>query len=145
VTSSISLHFVSNEEFSSLLETHHGHILGAIAFGQRPSIFIKDIPFRWVDLPCLTEDTVWEVCLSEKPATKENIDHITISKNDDFLFGVLEIEDKNDLEEATFAAYSRLFDVIDEQGYPHLLRIWNYFSRINESHHDLERYRSFSI
>lgn len=42
-------------------------------------------------------------------------------------------------------AYGRIFQVTGELGYPNLVRCWNYFPRINESEHGLERYRHFNI
>lgn len=41
--------------------------------------------------------------------------------------------------------YGSILKAIEEIGCPHLIRCWNYFSRINESEHGLERYRHFNI
>lgn len=145
VTSSITLQYANQQEFDLLLKERRQHILGAAAFGQKPLISTADIPSCWVNLPLLNGDTVWEVCLSEQPVVRESKDCIAISKNEDFLFGVITVEEQEDIEQTAFFAYSHLFDVIDRHSYTNLLRIWNYFPRINEQEDGLERYRGFSI
>lgn len=42
-------------------------------------------------------------------------------------------------------SYGLILKATREMGYSHLIRCWNYFSRINESEHGLERYRHFNI
>ena len=64
---------------------------------------------------------------------------------DEFLFGSLYIADQDfdDIADATAHAYQQIHDTLEEAGYPALLRMWNYFPRINEENHGLERYRSY--
>lgn len=47
------------------------------------------------------------------------------------------------LEEATERAYGAILDALAALGFPHLLRTWNYFSRIGEGEGEAERYRAF--
>jgi chorismate lyase / 3-hydroxybenzoate synthase len=49
------------------------------------------------------------------------------------------------LQNATESIYNKLLTEIQERGYPHLVRVWNYFADINRSEQDLERYRQFCI
>lgn len=49
----------------------------------------------------------------------------------------------DDLEGAVCAAYQRLLQFTSAAGHPHLLRVWNYLSSINEGDGDAERYRRF--
>lgn len=49
------------------------------------------------------------------------------------------------LRRATERAYRELFALLDGEGYPHLLRVWNYLPAINKVEHGLERYRQFNI
>ena len=49
------------------------------------------------------------------------------------------------IQRATQAAYAAIFDAIDCAGFPNLVHCWNYFPRINEYEHGLERYRQFNI
>lgn len=48
-----------------------------------------------------------------------------------------------ELEAAAEEAYRLLFAALDRLGIPHLLRTWNYFSRISEGEGEAERYRAF--
>ena len=129
----------------SLSQTHHASILGAVAFGKQPETVPEGISTGWVNIPCFDDATFWEVCISESPIIRSTIENISISKNDDFLFGVIEVDEGNNIENTSYEAYTRLFNVIDKEGYPHLLRIWNYFPDINDDQNGLERYRHFSI
>jgi len=48
------------------------------------------------------------------------------------------------LHAATEQAYSQVFAALDELGYPHLLRVWNYVPQINADTHGTERYWQFN-
>jgi enamine deaminase RidA (YjgF/YER057c/UK114 family) len=48
------------------------------------------------------------------------------------------------LERTTSRAYAEIFAALDALGYPHLVRIWNYVSAINQSAGDGERYWQFN-
>jgi chorismate lyase / 3-hydroxybenzoate synthase len=52
---------------------------------------------------------------------------------------------KGGLQHATEMLYSQLLKAISARGYPHLVRVWNYFADINGADQDLERYRQFCI
>ena len=54
-------------------------------------------------------------------------------------------EDSDDIEAAAQLAYERLLVCVRPSAHPHLLRIWNYFSAINEGDGDRERYRRFCV
>lgn len=58
------------------------------------------------------------------------------------LFGAVET-DGTDIERATRLAYESLLALTRREGFPHLLRIWNYVGGINEGEGDEERYRLF--
>jgi len=49
------------------------------------------------------------------------------------------------LADNTHQAYLDLFQAIRARGFPHPIRIWNYFSRIHGDECGLERYQSFCI
>lgn len=49
------------------------------------------------------------------------------------------------LQAATETLYTRLLTEARARGYPHLVRVWNYFADINDLQQDLERYRQFCI
>jgi enamine deaminase RidA (YjgF/YER057c/UK114 family) len=53
-------------------------------------------------------------------------------------------DETSSLHTATSEAYREIFATLDELGYPHLLRVWNYLPQINVDTHGMERYRQFN-
>ena len=78
-------------------------------------------------------------------AQGENSHGINWSKTADILFCSTTIEDKaiENLEDTSLNAYRNLLSFIEIEGYPHIVRAWNYFPKINEGEGDAERYRKF--
>lgn len=54
-------------------------------------------------------------------------------------------EADGDIETAAALAYGRLLVAVRPSAHPYLLRIWNYFARINLGEGDDERYRRFCV
>ena len=54
-------------------------------------------------------------------------------------------EHGGDIEQAASLAYQRLITCVRPSAHPYLLRIWNYFSAINQGQGDGERYRRFCV
>ena len=50
-----------------------------------------------------------------------------------------------DIESAAACAYQRLLTCVRPSAHPYLLRVWNYFTAINEGQDDDERYRRFCV
>ena len=58
----------------------------------------------------------------------------------------LTVEERDgDIAAATQEAYERLLAAVRPSSHPYLIRIWNYFDRINEGEGDQERYRQFCV
>jgi chorismate lyase/3-hydroxybenzoate synthase len=55
------------------------------------------------------------------------------------------VDDEVDLAAATRHQFAEALDLLAEQGYPHLLRVWNYLPGINRGDGDRERYRQFNL
>lgn len=148
VASQLRLGCGSRREFEELLAGHKGRILGVLAYAAvEPGLPFAEFPCVWVELPQLEGDAWYEMWVSDKPVTAKGRDPISFSSDGDFLFGCLVIDDpaEGQLESQTYSAYSAIFDVLDREGYPELLRTWNYFPRINETGQKLERYREFNL
>lgn len=63
-----------------------------------------------------------------------------------WLHGCLDIADaEGDLAAAAQRAYGDVFGTLRETGYAHLVCLWNYLPRINDTGSGLERYRQFNI
>ena len=63
------------------------------------------------------------------------------------LFGRIELEESasGGIERAADSAYRRVLEFTRDCGFPHLVRIWNYFDAINAGEGDEERYRRFCV
>ncbi|TCV87454.1 chorismate transformation enzyme, FkbO/Hyg5 family [Sulfurirhabdus autotrophica] len=147
-SSSIGLHYLSSEQLVSFVKQFHSHILGVVGYGSKNEITQKmGVPAVWVDMPVLNSHSMYEVWTSSEPVTHSNDNGIASTQNEAILYGSFAVHQLpgEDLESATFRAYSSVFDFIDRQGYPHLLRIWHYFPKINAPESGLERYRGFNV
>jgi len=68
---------------------------------------------------------------------------IALAKTADLLLLSLSIRESGNLQEDARNAYNQLLPLVRAEGYPHLLRAWNYMARINEGEGDCERYKQF--
>ncbi len=117
-----------------------------MAFGAtQPNLPSLGCPLAYVNMPPVTGGTAVEVWTSDKPVIRDDDEDIAASRSDDFLFGCLTVEEDGAIDSISYAVYCRIFDFLESRDYPHLLRIWNYFPRINEDADGLERYRGFSM
>jgi chorismate lyase / 3-hydroxybenzoate synthase len=96
-------------------------------------------------MPVLNGDSMFEVWTCAQPVVREDSDGLDSARNENILFGRLQIKADCTLHSASYRAYSRIFDFIDRLGYPHLLRVWHYIPRINAHANGVERYVSFNI
>lgn len=93
-------------------------------------------------------DEAWQVMASGCAGERAGIRY---RANDTLLYGVMDVEESDygpgpfALRRATEGAYRRLFSLLDDLGYPHLWRAWNYLANINAETDGLERYRQFNI
>lgn len=98
-------------------------------------------------LELLSPEYCYERVVSSVPIIKTNTDKLMITHSDHFLCVACWVDETefNNLTEATESAYSKLLGVIADTGYPHLVRVWNYFERINQEEAGLERYKQFCV
>jgi chorismate lyase/3-hydroxybenzoate synthase len=69
-----------------------------------------------------------------------------ILDNERYRFVVIDVSEPGlDIEQATAKAYKSLLEQVRPSRHPYLLRIWNYFSAINQGQGDKERYRGFCV
>ena len=114
----IGVSYLAPGEFASHQATFSGRMIGAIAFGaQRPPVVAPGCPYAWVDMPVLNGEAVFEVWTSAQPVVCEDTGEIVSARNDEMLFGCLQMESGDNLSAATYRAYCRIFDYIDSRGY----------------------------
>jgi enamine deaminase RidA (YjgF/YER057c/UK114 family) len=141
----LELRYFGPAEFDAHQAAFGGRTMGAVAFGaHRPPVTAPGFPYAWVDMPVLNGQTVFEVWTSAQPVVRENAAGIESSRNDDILFGCLQMDAGDNLDAASYLAYSRIFDFIDRRDYAHLLRVWHYIPQINVIADGVERYLSFN-
>ena len=99
-------------------------------------------------LPCTylagpgTSENWWSGPISESAQTCG----AAWAHGDQYAMAALSVnEEDSDIQRAAHIAYERLITCVRPSAHPYLLRIWNYFSAINEGAGDLERYRRFCV
>jgi chorismate lyase/3-hydroxybenzoate synthase len=88
-----------------------------------------------------------ELWTSPQPVVAERSGPLVFARNRDLLFGCFTAESPADFavfEAQVQEAYARLLTLVDVEGYPHLLRMWNYFPGVGERQGALDRYMVFS-
>ena len=115
-------------------------LLAAISFANhRP---VTDPRHIDIALPELGDAATVELWYSPSPVRCDSNDGIRTATTDQLLLASLSVE-AGDLDTAGYRSYQRLLARIQDCGYPHLLRTWNYLPDINREDDGLERYRAF--
>lgn len=145
-TVAAGLHYASAADLGALLDDRRGRVLGIVAFGKRMPAR-KDVVSAWVDMPVIGTDQAYEVWTSILPVQRTVSGRIHSAHNAQILFGAVEIPQNADAayDALIHDEYCRIFDHLDELGYPNLLRIWHYLPDIHFDERSLERYKRFSL
>ena len=119
-------------------------LLALVRFGE-PASARPDARICEVALTELGGTATAEVWLGARPARIGVTDGIRHASDGEVLFLQLRVDEyaPDALQPLTAVAYRRLFAMARALGYPHFLRIWNYFSEINQECEGVERYRAF--
>lgn len=104
-------------------------------------------PSAVIPLPQLNETKLVEVWTSATPVVTGRRDELHYAANGKVLFGICQLQEREGvpLDATSYSTYQNIFRLVEQEGYPHLLRVWNYLSDINEEQDDLERYRRFCV
>jgi enamine deaminase RidA (YjgF/YER057c/UK114 family) len=131
-------------------------VLGIAAFGTGASaVCPQAVPGLTIRTPGLPVNTEYcEVWRSNETLVGGRRGAIRYRASSSVLFGCVEIgESETDsagkgpasaLQHVTEAAYRQIFELLDDAGYPGLLRIWNYLPAINAEEGGSERYWQFN-
>ncbi|WP_235578067.1 pteridine-dependent deoxygenase [Pseudoxanthomonas sp. Root630] len=111
------------------------------------SAAIDDARYLHVPLSPLREAAApYEVWRSAGPVATGREGAIRYSHDGALMFGVMEWEEpEGGILHASAHAYAAMVAFWRDSGYPHLLRIWNYFDAITLGEGDTERYRQFCV
>lgn len=86
---------------------------------------------------------VWE---SSEPVHTGRNGELSWTSNEQLFCGHIWIDDASaDLAQASEDVYRQIMSEIHRRGFPHLIRVWNYFPNINAGEDDQERYKQFCL
>lgn len=142
------LHYVAENEIGAALTEADGAVLGYLGFGgPDPDHHAGNVPFAWVDMPTVGVGRVFELWASQAPVRTELTGRIRVARNDQVLFGCLQIDGgtRADYDTLIYSNYCLIFDCVDDLGYPNLIRAWHYVPDIHLDERGLERYKRFSL
>jgi chorismate lyase / 3-hydroxybenzoate synthase len=140
-------------------DTRGEGVLGVVTFHETPEgLAAAGIPIAQVNTPILASDTaLYEIWSSREPAESGQQGRVRFRHTPEILFGCIAIGERDfaaqqghrapatsALHRATAQAYREICATLEAQGYPHLLRIWNYLPDINGDSNGTERYRQFN-
>ncbi|BBP02124.1 hypothetical protein [Sulfuriferula nivalis] len=127
-------------------------VLGVVCFGEQLPV-VNGAVLSVTLPPLLTAGAICEVWQSAAPVTSGQEGNIQYRCNDEFVFGVVTLEEadfsgdesSSALQLAAALAYRQIVSLLDTLRFPHVVRFWNYMSDINGHSHGLERYRQFNV
>lgn len=122
-------------------------LLARICFGDVPSSEKLDTRI-YTGLKTLPgQPELEEVWVSKDKVIRGVDEGVVWGTDDNFLFASLYLDEsaQSNLEEATFTSYQKLLSLMKKFDYQHLVRMWNYVPRINQTEENLERYKHFSV
>lgn len=139
--------YVKTARLEALLKASPSTVLGVVRHdrsSEEPH-GLGTYPVVYLDLPQFNGPLLAEVWTSNLPVIYHQAEGIHCAMNDEVLFGVVQLEERPGtlLDSVTYNAYRRLLVQAHAMGYPHLLRVWNYFPQINRESDGLERYQRF--
>jgi chorismate lyase/3-hydroxybenzoate synthase len=139
--------YVETVRLEPLLKASPSTVLGIVCHDRSPGQphGLGAYPVVCLDIPQFNGPPLAEVWTSNLPVTYHQAEGIHCAMNDEVLFGALQVEEIPGtlLDTVTYTAYQRLLVQARALGYPHLLRVWNYFPHINRVSDGLERYQRF--
>ena len=155
-TGSLQLEYIPSRKVSAQPASWWQGVLGVVGFEKPPAVERDRIPVTASMIRPLRADDLCEVWRIADPDIELSSGSaqagLHYRYSDDLLFGCLSIaesaidagSESRALLRATEIAYQEIFDVLNETGHRHLVRIWNYLPRINSYADGDERYRHFN-
>jgi chorismate lyase/3-hydroxybenzoate synthase len=132
-------------------------VLGIATFSGSPVLrTAAGVPVAQVNTPILAASAhPYEVWSSGRPAESGQHGRVRFRRTPEMLFGCIALQERDfvasagadgtsALHQATQEAYQEICATLEAEGYPHLLRVWNYLADINRDSGGTERYRQFN-
>lgn len=123
------------------------NVLALVGFGEATAADPADPRALTVGLPQLLGAPQFEVWRCHEPVTCGRDGEFAIAHTGEVLFAHLLVDETRfaSLEAATAHAYREVLALLARRGFPHLVRIWNYFPAITERAAGIERYHAFCL
>ena len=139
--------YIDAHDLNALQVRQADRVLGVLAYGERNGVEMSSVPCAWTGLETPDADARFEVWSSRTPVTLRTHGGTRCAHNDEVLFGSIEFDpgDAGQFQQRALEHYLRMFALVDECDYPHLLRVWHYLPQIHLEEDGLERYRRFSV
>jgi chorismate lyase/3-hydroxybenzoate synthase len=97
-------------------------------------------------LPWLAGTSRAEFWSAAQPARHHEGSGWCLGESDEIQLGALALDEREGpIEQLAERGYRHLTELCESRGYPHVLRVWNYFGAINSGERDQERYRRFCV
>lgn len=122
-------------------------LVALLRFGSSTQVSTADCRDISIALPQLGPEDLIEVWRAATPVTRGRDGDLCYAINGEILFGHLLLDESatGGLASAARAGYREMLRAVEASGYPHLIRVWNYFPAINVEADGLERYRAFCV
>ncbi|MCR4300951.1 MAG: hypothetical protein NUV51_05015 [Sulfuricaulis sp.] len=134
--------------FPDYIAESTGKILAVVGFGGE-TLDIPPLPYFRVEVttPPLADTHLTEVWTSTLPVIYREQGGIHYTVSGDVLFGSIRLSgsDEATMDVTTRTAYKRIFDLLQTEAYPHLIRAWNFVPDINKTINGLEQYQLFCM
>ena len=155
----LHLAYVSHADYKA---AQWADVLGIATFNgtPAPASILPGIPIAAVNMPVLRGGThIYEVWSSGQRARSGQRSRVRFRHTEEMLFGCIALAEcdleangggahrappASALEEVTAQIYGEICATLDAEGYPHLVRVWNYLPDINRDCDGTERYRLFN-
>ncbi|MCP9468484.1 MAG: hypothetical protein NNA31_00650 [Nitrospira sp.] len=144
--SHLHVSYIEPRTLQTLLDSATPELMAVVSFGQ-PLPYDVSCPVMAPDLPQIAGSPLIEVWTSARPVHTATDGRLSTAMNGEWLIGAFSLDEPPDqpLDALTYDAYRAILRRLNDSGYPHLCRIWNYFPRINDDQDGLERYRRFCV
>jgi len=141
-------HYVPLTRLAGYIAESAQKILAVISFGSEEHD-IRPLPCLHIKVatPQLDDARLVEVWTSSAPVLHRQQGGIHYAVSGDMIFGSIRLPESDEatMDTIVCTAYRRIFDLLQAEACPHLIRVWNYVPNISCTANGLERYQRFCL
>lgn len=142
----VAVNYVPVAQLDSFLRQNRAAVLATIHFSEvEPAGSAPPHPRATVRMKQLGDSPQVELWTSALPVEHRRAGRLQLAVNSEILFGCLAFPpgEAGRFEAEVRECYDEILALIAAEGYPHLLRMWNYFPGINDRLGAFDRYQCF--